>query len=298
MTVGSLSCEVSSANSFSVLDSLHGQEFLLEDCEDDMTTGVTKFDLQKLQSPCCETLDTSVTENDLLPLVSLMVVKDYPNKKARLEKMVKKVTFDLPVLTEKDKEQCGEGNQTESTKEQASLPVLGKAQRSIYTFMLSMRLEQQLERIQFNSNLYSKGSASKPITPREPFHVGPPPALKLFNTLDPKIVESIEALTGSVTHVSSGLLQSNKALFKETGAAGAKHLLATPNPAITKRALSAFLQQQAGLEKATFVVMDTHTTRCLFKDWKSHPFPVIEQSSCRNGIHNYKSRYYKTSFQL
>jgi hypothetical protein len=46
------------------LDFLHGQEFILEDCEDDMTTGVTKFDLQKLQSPCCETLDTSVTEND------------------------------------------------------------------------------------------------------------------------------------------------------------------------------------------------------------------------------------------
>jgi hypothetical protein len=274
VTVGSLSCEVSSVNSFSILESLNGQEFLFEDCEDDMTAGVTKFDLQKLQSPCCEPLDTNVTENDLLPLVSI-VVNDYPNKKARLEKIVKRVSFDLPVLTEKDKEQCGEGNQTESTKQQVSLPVLGKAQRSIYTFMLSMRLEQQLERIQFNSNLYSKGSASKPITPREPFHVGPPPALKLFNTLDPKIVESIEALTGSVTHVSSGLLQSNKALFKETGAAGAKHLLATPNPAITKRALSAFLQQQAGFEKATFVVMDTHTTRRLFKDWKRVTVPYV-----------------------
>ena len=152
-----------------------------------MTTGVTKFDLQKLQSPCCEHLDTSVTENVLLPLLST-VVSDYPNKKARLEKIVKKVSFDLPVFTEKDKEQCGEGNQSESTKEQDLLPVLGKAQRSIYTFMLSMRLEQQLERIQFNSNLYSKGSASKPVTPREPFHVGPPPALKLFSTLEPKIV--------------------------------------------------------------------------------------------------------------
>jgi hypothetical protein len=112
-----------------------------------MTTGVTKVDLQKLQSPCCEPLDTSVTENDLLPLVSLMVVNDYPDKKARLEKVVKKVSFDLPVLTEKDNELCGEANQTEMPKEQASLPVLGKAQRSIYPFMLSMRLEQQLEMI-------------------------------------------------------------------------------------------------------------------------------------------------------
>ena len=89
MTVGSLSCEVSSANSFSVLESLNGQELPFENCEDDMTTGVTEFDLQKLQSPCCEPLDTSVTENVLLPLVS-RVVHDYHNKKARLEKIVKK----------------------------------------------------------------------------------------------------------------------------------------------------------------------------------------------------------------
>ncbi len=62
MTVGSLSCEVSSANNFSVLDSLHDQEFPFENCENDMTTGVTKNDVQELQSPCCEPLDTSVTE--------------------------------------------------------------------------------------------------------------------------------------------------------------------------------------------------------------------------------------------
>ena len=113
--------------------------------------------------------------------------------------------------------------------------------------------------------MYSKGSTSKPITPREPFFVGPPPALKLFSTLEPSIVKSIEELTGSVTHVSSGLLQSNKALFKETGAVGAKHLLATPNPAITKRALLAFQQQQSNFDKATFVVMDNSTTKRLFK---------------------------------
>ena len=75
------------------------------------------------------------------------VVNGYPNKKARLEKIEEKVSFDLSVLTEKDKEQCGKGYQSEAPKEQASLPVLGKAQRSIYAFMLSMRLEQQLERI-------------------------------------------------------------------------------------------------------------------------------------------------------
>jgi hypothetical protein len=108
-----------------------------------MTTGVTKFDLQNLQSPCCEPLDTSVTENVLLPLLSSKV-DSYPNKKARLEKIVKKVSFDLPILTENKIEQCGK-DQTETPKDEASLPILGKAQRSIYSFMLSMRLEQELE---------------------------------------------------------------------------------------------------------------------------------------------------------
>ncbi len=148
-----------------------------------------------------------------------------------------------------------------------SLPILGKAQRCIYTFMLSMRMEQQLERIQFSSTMYSKGSTFKPISPREPFFVGPPPALKLFSTLEPSIVKSIEELTGSVTHVSSGLLQRNKALFTKTGADGVKHLLAAPNPAITKRALLPFQQQQSNFDKATFVVLDTNTTKRLFKDW-------------------------------
>jgi hypothetical protein len=161
-----------------------------------------------------------------------------------LEKVVKKVAFNLPIRTKNDKDQCGvlvhqcevpkEQNQT---KEFGSLPITGKAQRSIYSFMLSMRMEQKLERIQFSFTMYSKGSTSKPITPREPFFVGPPPALKLFSTLEPSIDRDIETMTGAVTHVSSGLLQSNKARFKETGAAGAKHLLATPNPAIPKMKL-------------------------------------------------------------
>jgi hypothetical protein len=60
----------------------------------------------------------------------------------------------------------------------------------------------------------------------DPFFVGPPPALKMFSTLEPAIVKDIEAVTSTVTHVSAGLLQSNNAMFKETGAVGVKHLLA------------------------------------------------------------------------
>jgi hypothetical protein len=61
------------------------------------------------------------------------------------------------------------------TKEFGSLPIIGKAQRSVYSFMLTMKMEQQLEIIQFSSTMYSKGSTSKPITVREPFFVGPHP---------------------------------------------------------------------------------------------------------------------------
>ncbi len=145
-----------------------------------------------------------------------------------------------------------------------------------------MRMEQQLERIQFSSTMYSKGSTSKRITPREPIFVGLPPALKLFSTLELSIVKSIEELTGSVTHMTSGLLQSNKALFKETGAVSAKHLLATPNPAITKRALLAFQQQQSNFDKATFVVMDNSTTKRLFKAWKRINVPNIDEMNAVN----------------
>ena len=134
------------------MESLNGQDFPNEIGKDDMTTGVTKMDVQTLQFPCCDSLDKNVTEKVTVPLLSI-VVNDYPNKKARIEKLEKKVAFDLHVLTEKDKEQCGVRHQSETPKEQASLPILGKAQRYIYTFMLSMRMEQQLERIQFNSNL-------------------------------------------------------------------------------------------------------------------------------------------------
>jgi hypothetical protein len=57
--------------------------------------------------------------------------------------------------------------------------------------MLSMRLEQQLEGIQFNSLICTARAVLPNHFPREPF-LGPPPALKLFNTLDQKIVEIIE----------------------------------------------------------------------------------------------------------
>jgi hypothetical protein len=114
--------------------------------------------------------------------------------------------------------------------------------------------------------MYSKGYTSRPITEREGLFVGSPPVLKMFSTLEPSIVKDIETLISPVTHVSACLLQSNKSLFKETGAVGDKHLLATQSSVVTKRALLAFQQQQRNFGKATFVVNDTITTKRLFKE--------------------------------
>ena len=68
---------------------MNGQDFPNEICKDDMTTGVTKMDVQTLQVPCCDSLDKNVTEKVTVPLLST-VVNDYPNKKARIEKLEKK----------------------------------------------------------------------------------------------------------------------------------------------------------------------------------------------------------------
>jgi hypothetical protein len=62
----------------------------------------------------------------------------------------------------------------------------------------------------------SKGKTSRPIAVKEEFSVENTPALQMFSTQEPSIVKDIETLTSPVTHVSTGLLQSNKALFRET----------------------------------------------------------------------------------
>ena len=100
----------------------------------------------------------------------------------------------------------------------------------------------------------------------------------MFSTLEPSIVKDMESLTSPVTHVSTGLLQSNKALSRETGTLGEKHLLAAPTSAVTKRALMAFQCQQSGFVKATFVVKDTIATKRLFNDWIRVFIPSIDNT--------------------
>jgi hypothetical protein len=75
------------ANSFGVLENLKSLDFPMEGCNDFISTDVTEMEMQLSQSPC------SVLANDSVN----------PNKKARLEKVEKNVTFNLAITTEKDK---------------------------------------------------------------------------------------------------------------------------------------------------------------------------------------------------
>jgi hypothetical protein len=66
---------------------------------------------------------------------------------------VKRVTFDLPILTKNDSDESSlKGhlvevpNEPKQTKEFGSLPFIGKAQRSVYSYMLTMKMEQQLQK--------------------------------------------------------------------------------------------------------------------------------------------------------
>ncbi len=80
---------------------------------------------------------------------------------------MKRVTFNLPIIAENEFEPGSPKGHTDEvpvklkqTKEFGSLPIIGKAQRSVYSYMLTMKMEQQLEKVQFSSNMYSKGSTS------------------------------------------------------------------------------------------------------------------------------------------
>jgi hypothetical protein len=130
---------------FVVLETLKSLEIPTHGCNDFISIDVTELDLQLSQHPC------------FVPLVTDVIKEIYnPNKRARLEKtrlvfnlpekVVKKVTFDPPIITENIKEQSGVNEhlcevpmEQKETKEFGSLPIIGKAQRSIYSFMLTMK---------------------------------------------------------------------------------------------------------------------------------------------------------------
>jgi hypothetical protein len=78
------------------LETIKGLDFPIEGCNDFISTDVTIMDMQWSQSPCFVPL----VVDEIKELVN-------PNKKARLEKVVKQVAFNLPIRTENDKEQCG-----------------------------------------------------------------------------------------------------------------------------------------------------------------------------------------------
>jgi hypothetical protein len=127
---GSLSCSILHANKFAVLETLKSLDVHIPGCYNLIRTDVIGLDLQLSQHPC------------FVHDVPDLVKDEYsPSKRARLEKkrivfnlpekVVKRVTFDLPILTENDSEQSSlKGhlvevpNEQKQTKEFGSLPII------------------------------------------------------------------------------------------------------------------------------------------------------------------------------
>jgi hypothetical protein len=79
---------------------MKGLEFSIEGCNDIIGTDITEMDMQQLQPPCFVPLGTDVTEMDMqqsvppcfVPLAANEIKESgNPNKKARFEKVVKKM---------------------------------------------------------------------------------------------------------------------------------------------------------------------------------------------------------------
>jgi hypothetical protein len=129
-----LNCSILHTNKFVALETLRSLDCFDIDCKELMVNhGVTELELPLSQLICIE-------------LPTLVVVEDacISFKKARIEKSVKRVTFALPEITKGEPTPSSLGIESESD----SLPMLTKAQRSVYCFMLTMKMEQQLDNVQ------------------------------------------------------------------------------------------------------------------------------------------------------
>ena len=125
MPKGSLSCSILNTNKFAVLETLKSLDVPMPDCNGKIRTDVTELDLQLSQSPCFVHTVTDLVEDKCSPfkksrLEKKRIVFDLP------EKVVKRVTFDQPILTKNDSEQSSlKGHLVEAQNEQKQARGLG-----------------------------------------------------------------------------------------------------------------------------------------------------------------------------
>jgi hypothetical protein len=169
-------CSILHANKFAALETLNTLEFPVLLCNELMRrSDVTEMDLP-LSQPFCIVLSVpEMVRDEVIPFKRAKFERSDRrinfNLPERLEKSDKRVSFDHPIITENElRPSSPQGHTNESTVEPiqtndfSSLPIVGKAQGSFNSFMITMKMEQQLEKVQFSSTLYSKGKTSKPIT--------------------------------------------------------------------------------------------------------------------------------------
>jgi hypothetical protein len=108
-------------------------------------TDVTEMVLQWSQPSCIVISVLEMVENEII-LFQLARLEIKENVFNLQDKVVKSVTFDLPITKNGLEPGSPKGLTVEvpieqkQTKEFGSLPIIGKAQRSVYSYMLTMKM--------------------------------------------------------------------------------------------------------------------------------------------------------------
>jgi hypothetical protein len=151
------------ANKFAALETLKCLDFPVPKCNELMRSNeVTEMDLPLSQPSCIILYVPEMDGDEVFPFKrAKFEISDRRidfNLPERIEKSDKRVNFDLLVITENElRPSSPQGHTNESTVEPmqtnefSSLPIVVKAQRSFYSFMLTMKMEQQFKKVQFSS---------------------------------------------------------------------------------------------------------------------------------------------------
>ena len=138
-------------------------------------------------------------------------------------------------------------------------------QKSIFNFITSMRMEQEMHLLSFCNSTSVKNRMSMPAVNTVPVPKKQS-ALNLLRPILTSLVKYVEGRLVPITHISKGIDRSNP-LFKPTGKKGDKHLLVTPPNTKVKTTFIEVNKQKSNFSQVTFIVDDTPAFRKLFKVW-------------------------------
>ena len=138
-------------------------------------------------------------------------------------------------------------------------------QKSIYNFISSMKMEQDMYLLSFCNSTSVKNRMSMPTVNKMPVkrELG---ALNMLRPVLTSLIHYIEEKLVPVTHISKGVSWSNP-LYNPTGKKGDKHLLCSPPNTKVKTTFIEVTKQLPNFSQVTFIVDDTPVFRKLFRSW-------------------------------